>query len=253
MTPANPTIAKGNSQQFTATGTYSDGTTADLTTSVIWWSANTNVAPITTGGSAMGNAKGHAKISAAFGPVTGSTTLTVAAPALTALTVTPANPTIAKGNSQQFTATGTYSDGTNRSLTASVTWASSDPAATITTAGLATAVAVGTSTITATQGPVSASTTLIVTAPALTAITVTPANPTIAKGSSQQFTATGTYSDGSTADLTTSVIWWSSNTNVAPITTGGSATGNARGHAKISAAYGPVTGSTTLTVAAAPI
>jgi len=33
-------------------------------------------------------------------------------------------------------------------------------------------------------------------------IAVTPANPTIAKGTTQQFTATGTYNDGSTQDIT---------------------------------------------------
>ena len=42
--------------------------------------------------------------------------------------------------------------------------------------------------------------TIVVSPP--TGIAVTPANPTIANGTSQQFTATGTYADGATADLT---------------------------------------------------
>ena len=51
------------------------------------------------------------------------------------------------------------------------------------------------------------STVLTVTAATLVSIAVTPANPSIAKGTTQQFTATGTYSDSSTANITSSVTW----------------------------------------------
>ena len=65
--------------------------------------------------------------------------------ALQSIAVTPANPIIAKGLTQQFTATGTFSDNTTQNLTSQVTWASATPAvATITAAGLATGVAAGT-------------------------------------------------------------------------------------------------------------
>ena len=46
----------------------------------------------------------------------------------------------------------------------------------------------------------------------LTSIAVTPANPTVTVGGTQQFTATGKYSDGSTQNLTSQVTWASSNT-----------------------------------------
>ena len=52
---------------------------------------------------------------------------------------------------------------------------------------------------------------------ALTSIAVTPANPSVAKGLTQQFTATGTYTDGSTADLTSQVTWASATPSVATI------------------------------------
>src|SRR5208283_1812538 len=51
----------------------------------------------------------------------------------------------------------------------------------------------------------------------LSTITVYPINPTIAQGSTLQFTATGTYSDDSVSDLSTSVTWSSSNTLVSTI------------------------------------
>jgi hypothetical protein len=108
-------------------------------------------------------------------------------------------------------------------------WASETaPVATIGAGtGLATGACVGTSQITATQESiVSPADTLTVTAAVLQSIAVTPANPSIAKGLTQQFTATGTYSDGSTQNITTSVTWASGTTSVATI---GASTGLATG------------------------
>jgi uncharacterized repeat protein (TIGR02543 family) len=89
----------------------------------------------------------------------------------------------------------------------------------------------------------------------LSSITVTPANPTIAPGLTQQFTATGHYSDGSTQDITTTAIWSSSTTSVAVISnatgSNGLATAVAAGSSTITAISGSIPGSTTLTVNAA--
>src|SRR5206468_74943 len=94
-----------------------------------------------------------------------STVLTVTAATLTSIAVTPANPSIAKGTTQQFTATGTYTDSTTQNLTSQVTWVSATPSvATITAAGLATGVATGTSTISATLTGITGTTVLTVTA-----------------------------------------------------------------------------------------
>ena len=102
----------------------------------------------------------------------GSTSVTITA-ALQSIQVTPAFPSIAVTQTQQFTATGTYSDSSTQNITSSVTWSSSStPAATINGSGLATSVAGGTTTIKAASGSVNGSTSLIVTA---TAGTVSPA------------------------------------------------------------------------------
>src|SRR4051812_19173241 len=57
-----------------------------------------------------------------------SGTITVNAPqaALTSIAVTPANPGIVTGTTEQFTATGTFSDNTTQNITGQVTWASAD-------------------------------------------------------------------------------------------------------------------------------
>src|SRR5258708_7736768 len=51
----------------------------------------------------------------------------------------------------------------------------------------------------------------------LSSLQVTPANASVAEGSQQQFTATGTFSDGSTQDLTKNVRWSSSDRSAVTI------------------------------------
>jgi len=180
-----------------------------------------------------------------------STTLTVNPVTLVSIAVTPASSSIAKGITQQFTAIGTYSNSTTQNLTSTATWTSSvTSVATISTTGLATGTGVGSSTITAKSGSISGTATLTVTAPTLVSLAVTPNPASIAVGGTQQFTATGTYTDSSTQNLTTSATWSSSPTAVATISTGGLATGVGAGSATITAASGPVSGTATLTVTA---
>jgi hypothetical protein len=175
---------------------------------------------------------------------------------LVSIGVTPANPSIALGATEQFTATGNYSDSSTKDITASVIWSSSaKPVATISNVprskGKATSKAAGTTTITAKSGRISGSTTLIVTI-ALVSITVTPANPSIVLGTTEQFTAIGIYSDCSTKDITASVTWSSSAESVATISnaagSNGMATSVAAGATTIRATLGSLSGSTTLTV-----
>ena len=85
---------------------------------------------------------------------------------------------------------------------------------------------------------------VVSTTPTLTSIAVTPANPSITKGTTQQFTATGTYSDNSTANITSQVSWTSGTTSVATITSSGLATGVAAGSSTITATLGSVSGNT---------
>ena len=81
--------------------------------------------------------------------------------------------------------------------------------------------AVGTAVVSATDPgtSVSGSTTVTVTAAVLVSIQVTPSSPSVAKGTTQGFVATGVYSDGSTQDLTNAVTWNSSDAAAATIPT----------------------------------
>lgn len=251
VTPASASFAKGGTRQFIAMGAYSDGTSKDETATVTWTSSAPAVATVGTTGVATGVAAGSASLTATSGSKTATAAVTISAATLQTLAITPANPSVVKGSTRAFTATGTYSDGSVSAVAA--TWTSSAPAiATINASGVATGVAAGSTTITATFGNVSATTTLVVSAATLTSIQVLPANPIVVKGLTQAFTATGTYSDGSTAALSTGLLWASATPSVATINSSGLATGVEYGTSLISASLSGVTGNTTLTVGAAP-
>ena len=82
----------------------------------------------------------------------------------------------------------------------------------------------------------------------LSSIAVTPAAPSIVVGATQQFAATGTYTDGSTKVLTSQATWASASTGVATVSSVGLATSVTVGASTISATFGGVTGSAVLTV-----
>jgi len=248
VSPGNPTIPLGTAQQFTATGTYADGTTADLTATATWTSSPATVAPISISGLASSASQGSTTITATSGSVSGSTLLTVSAPALNSIAITPANSSVPLGMSVQFTATGIFTDGSQQDLTATVTWSTSTTSVIMGNNGLAATAALGATTITATSGSVSAQTTLTVTLPALVSILVAPANPSIPAGATQQFAATGTYTDGSQQNLTSLVTWLSSNPAVASVNGAGLATSSAAGSSTISATLGTIVGTSGLTV-----
>jgi hypothetical protein len=162
---------------------------------------------------------------------------TAAVPTLVSIAVTPGSATIGVNATQQFTATGTFSDNSTKDVTTQSAWTSSNTGtATVGAAtGLATGVAGGTVTITATDGTIKGTAQLTVSSgPTLKSIAVTPSTANISVNGTQQFTATGTFSDNSTKDVTTQSVWKSSNTEAATV---GAGTGLATGVG----AGGPVT------------
>lgn len=245
IAPANPSIALGRTQQFTATGSFTDGSTGvDITGMVNWSSSDEAVATINSTGLADSAAEGPTTITADYTGLTGqSTILTVTAPELIAITsVTPANTTIAKGTTQQYSATGNTTDATGTDVSAMVNWSSSSEAtATIATGGLASALTEGETTIRAeslTDSSIFAETTLTVGPAALATVTaISPTTATIYLGETQQFAATGTMTDGTTGvDVTSRVTWSTSSNSIATINSAGLATGAGQGTAIITAA-----------------
>ena len=176
---------------------------------------------------------------------------------LTSVSLTPTNPTLTLSLSppaiRQFVAIGTYSFGNPKDITSQLTWVSADTTvATMDNQGVATAVGSGRVIITGTiQDPVSLNifqvSTIVTVVPQLTGITISPASAQIAKGTAQQFTATGKYNDGTSPDITSLVTWSSTQPAIATVSssagTQGLALAASPGPTSISASLGMVSSS----------
>lgn len=275
--PINPTLALGVDFQLTAKGVYDDGTdyyTQDLTKTVVWSSSDTTVATICNSSSCKGKinalAAGTTTITANMpGSISQTITLTIdnGDTYLSEIQVTPTNPERYIGTDQQFTATGIYTDGTtyfHEDVTAKAIWTSSTSSvAAVSNAdgseGKARNRATGSTTITATIGNVSGSSDLTVmeSAMALSSIAVTPVYQFIAPGLEVQFTAIGTFTDGSSTvlkDVTNEVFWYTSDSTLARVSNAsgnaGKVVGIGAGTATITADLGGTTDTSDITIVA---
>lgn len=127
-------------------------------------------------------------------------------PVLQTITVTPATPGILVNGTQQMTATGTYDDGSQKNVTGTSSWTSSDlTVATVSpSGGLVTGVSDGTATIQATNGIVSGSTTVTVSLSGVTSITAAPSSQSAVTGT--PFCLTATAQPGG-QDISTTATW----------------------------------------------
>jgi hypothetical protein len=263
VTPATPQVAAGGSTQLTATGTYTDSSTQNLTASATWVSSAPGIATVSAGlvsCNVYSGAGGSATISAtgatATGTTTGSTTVTCLAPVLKSITIAPAQVTLPTGGTAQLAATGNFSPGPTQVLTNTAQWSSSVPSvATVSATGLVTcnanATMTGSATISATSGTVSGSTSVTCQASVLKYITVTPSRQCeIPNGGKQQLRAIGTYVGGASKDLTATANWASSASKVATVSAGlvmcKPSKSYQDGKATISASVGSVSSSTNI-------
>lgn len=168
---------------------------------------------------------------------------------LEALAVHPRAAVVTQGAAQAFTAEGRFTGGTVHDVTPEAAWSSSNSSvATVDALGRVTAVAPGDASITATLQGQSASGQVHVTAATLQSLTVSPQSATVQRGATRQFTATGAYSDGTSADVTEQVTWTSGNPAVATLDSTGLATGQSAGTTSVQASLSGVTAGATLTV-----
>jgi hypothetical protein len=170
MNNGQPTVYVNATEQFTAAGNYSDGSTQYLTQSVAWASGVIATATIDQNGLATGVQAGTTLITATRAGIVGSFTLSVLPIRETGVVVAPAAISLQVGAARQFHAVETFTGYTIQDATSSATWTSSATnVATVSPRGLVTAVAAGSTMIQAVGGGLTGQTTLTVTA-------VAPAN-----------------------------------------------------------------------------
>ncbi|HEY8831435.1 MAG TPA: Ig-like domain-containing protein, partial [Gemmatimonadaceae bacterium] len=177
-------------------------------------------------------------------------------PAIATLSVALAQPTIVIGTAT--TATATARDGGGNILTGrAITWSSDNSTvATVSEAGLVTAVSTGTASITATSEGATGWATVTVTVQPVATVVVSLGSPTMAVGATTQ--ATATLKDANGVILTgRTVTWASDNPGIATVTSNGVATavvtGVGPGSTSITATSEGRTGLATVTVFANPV
>jgi hypothetical protein len=248
LTPGTAGVAIGSTLLINAVGRFSDGTTQSINLATAWsvTPSNGSIATVDQTGLVTGIAAGSATVTAKFGTITANAVINVQA--LTSIAVTPATATIAQGTATQFVATATLADGTTQNVSASVTWiaisppavSGTPPVATISdvlgSSGWATGNAPGTAIIGAVFGGRASLSAVNVTGATLKTLAITPAGTVhVGLGVSQQYQATGTFSDSTTQNLTNQVTWISSVPGVAYINLTGLATNTGPGTTNISA------------------
>ncbi len=145
------------------------------------------------------------------------------------------------GTTQQVTLTGTYSDGTTRDITGIASWTSSNTSVlTVSSSGLLTAVGQGTANITISAGNITGTFNLSVGPPVLVSVSVSPASVTAMQGTAPKYTATATYTDHTTADVSSTVAWSVTNPFVVAVDASGKATPKGIGYAEVSASIGAI-------------
>jgi hypothetical protein len=255
VTPSDVAIAPGKAQQFTATAVLPNNATQDVTAFAAWNSAPSEIFAMSGTGLGVTVAPGAAIVTASLGNAEGSAVVTVAEPVPVSISIVPDTGTLPLGAELQFAAFGTFLDGSIRNITQEAIWSSSNlQLVFISNAaglkGLATPVAAGTATITATCfGLSSPSVTLTVTQdPAFSPIAISPVNPTVRLGTSMQFIALNFSGIGpDPVDITAEAVWSSSDETVVFVSQG-LATALRPGFATITATFENVSVSTFLTV-----
>lgn len=141
--PSGQNVQEGSTLQMSAQGTFSDGSTQNITGSVLWTTSDNTLATISSGGLLTGgNKSGTATVYANKGTISGNTTVNIVLNGVTAITVSPKGPTgVVQGGTQPFTCTATVSGSSQPvDITASVSWTTSDTTNTSITNGANPAV-----------------------------------------------------------------------------------------------------------------
>ena len=260
--PADGTITTGYSYQFTAIGHRPDGSTTDITSSVVWTSSDEAIATVDSSGLVTTATDGAVTVMVSLSSLSGSTSLTASSDPLDSIAVfadtnTPNDLSVSACKNLQLKAIGTYNGEARDTIpiTNNVTWSVQAGSGRFSSSsqGLLYTESDGTIGVQASLDGVDSPTTDVTAINDLNSIEVAPTNATTAINATLQYTATSTYADNSTADITDNTTWTSSDPAVANFNTpesNGLITALALGPTTVTAACGtvPNTGTANLSV-----
>ncbi len=216
----------GVATQLKSIANYLDGTSKDVSSNSATTYASSSLTVATVSSTGLVNSKGNgtSTISATYGGLSATSTITVntaAPPSIISIQVSPtAFGLDFTGATQQLVVTGFYNNGTSQAVTnnAATTYSSSNTSvATVSATGLVTAVANGTATITASNSGF--------TAPSSASVSITTSAPTISRISpTEESTTGGDRIDVYGANLTGQTIIAIGGTNASVVSVSGDGT-----------------------------
>jgi len=252
ISPTAATAVVGKTVGFKATARDQSGN-AMAGVDITWTSSDTTVGTIDQAGTFTALTEGVTTIAATAGELSAEASVTVTAeepvPVPASLKLTPPGATLYIGDDQKFTVTA-FDQKNNAVPTGEVTWTNSDETVgTISAAGIFTAHATGTTTITAKAGDLSADATITVNAPApaLGRVVVSPSAVTLGIGDSLQFDSI-TFDPFGNIVSDAEVTWDTSDCTMGTISDTGCFTAGAEGIVTICAIGDGATGTATVTV-----
>lgn len=208
--PASATLHVGDTLQIAAFARMSDGSVVDQIPFFPWSTEDGAVATVDAGLVTAVAKGGPVNIHFGSSDPGPAAAITVIDPVLTALSVAPQTGSVGAGKTLQLAALGAFSDGGHVDLTGAVTWSGGDSHLSVDASGLVHGLALGgPATVTATHAAsgLVATAQISVTGPALVAIAVSPPHPALLQHGTLQLTATGLFSDDTSAPL--SGLTWS--------------------------------------------
>jgi uncharacterized protein YjdB len=254
VTPSSTTILVNATTQLHATTRLTSGAVVS-NHAVTWGTSAASVATVNSSGVVLGVSAGQATITASSEGQSGTADLTVEAPPVATVSVTPSSPTIGVNGTVQLTAILKDANGGDLSGRV-VTWeTSASGTATVSESGLVTGIAAGQATITARSEGRSGSTTVTVQPlppSPVASVAVTPSSSTVLVNATTQLTATMSDANG-TVLSGRAVTWQTSAAGVATVSASGLVRGVAAGQVTITATSEGQSGTASVTVQVQPV
>lgn len=251
ISPLTANVIVGGTLPLQATVRDASGRSVSGPT-IVWSVEDSSIARVSSGGLLTARAVGSTQVAASANGKSGLAVVVVTPVPVASVIVTPARLDLTPGAQANLAAIA-YDASGNALDGRAVIWASSNTGvATVDDAGVLSAVAAGTATITATSEGISGNAAVSVSVPPIASVAIQPRSATIQRGATVQLAAAITDEAGSAVNGRTPT-WTSGSPGIAIVSASGLVTGVAPGSANIVAAVDDKADTATITVIAVPV
>lgn len=242
LTSPNTVIEFNAKEQFTAQAIIGDGSGSPLPVNdkVTWSVSDSSAASITSTGLLTGKDVGMVTVTIEFADLSVTKDIELSDAQLESINIANSpSPVSVCQSGYQLTAMGTYDDTRVSDITSSVTWSSNDATSlSIDDTGAFSTYKDGSVTVTASKDSIEQTASITINKD-LGSLAISASSDTVYIGRTLSFTATGTYDNASTADISDNVSWASDTTSALTISndegTKGVATGVSEDMANVTA------------------